>query len=128
MKIGIHSFPRLERRRLRDGRIWFYWPPPPGPARDLFTTQSLGGKLDREALRIYAERETSYAQWLAERAADSAQGNGPIPYGTVDWLLEGYEKSTHWPPSPKSQTDYRNKLLFLRNWRLTDGRRLGSLP
>ena len=127
MKIGEHSFPRLERRRLRDGREWFYWAPPPGPARDTFTTQSLGGELDAEALRLYAEREKSYAVWLAERGTAIAVGDAPAT-GSVDWVVQGYEKSSRWPKSQKSQQDYRNKLAFLRNWRLDGGRRLGSLP
>src|ERR1700751_1917453 len=94
MKIGAHRFPRLERRRLRDGREWFYWAPPPGPARKVYTTQSLGGELTADALSIYAEREKSYASWLAECAAGAARGETPAAAGSVDWMLEGYEKSS----------------------------------
>lgn len=128
MKIGPHSFPRLESRKSKTGRVWYYWAPPPGPAREVFITHPLGEELTADALRVYAEREASYAQWLAESKASVLAGTAPPAAGSVDWMLSGYQRSSHWPKSPKSQQDYRNKLWFLRDWRLEGGRRLGSLP
>jgi hypothetical protein len=128
MRIGPHHFRRMEPRTCRNGETCYYWAPPPGPARDVFTTESLGKTLDANALKIYAQREESYKQWLAERAADAASGQAPPAAGSIDWMLERYEGSSHWPPGEKSRQDYHNKLMFLRNWRGENGRRLGSLP
>jgi hypothetical protein len=126
MKIGDQDFPNLHTRRLAGGRLGWYWVPPP-KARTAFTSAPLGDELNAAALERYAKREQALARWRKERAR-AVQQDGTIP-GTVDWLTEEYYRTTHFTGNdPKTQTDYRNKLNFLRNYRLDNGERIGSLP
>lgn len=117
-------FRHMEERPLRDGRKWLYWCPPPGGARKVFQVESLGEKLDPEALKKYADREISFEQWKKECQPGAAAGPR---YGTIDWLIENkYQGSSRWPNNEKTAGDYKNKLMMLRNYRLENGDRFGD--
>lgn len=114
-------------KRLKDGRVSYYWAP---PGRDV----TAGFKLHAEALgHDYAQAKIR-ADELNRHIDDWRRGRGgertldaQPGFGTLDWLVERYKRSRAWQRvAPKNREHYCYIMELVLDLTRKSGRRVGE--
>jgi hypothetical protein len=116
-------------KRLRDGRIAYYWNPHVRYIRAGFPLhrEPLGQDYGT-AIKRAAELNRHLDDW--RRGRDTVKDLDLQPgFGTLDWLVQRYKNSNAWDEvSARSRYEYDRALDLVLRYRRTTGAELGSAP
>ncbi len=114
-------------KRLRDGRVAYYWTPRAADVADGFTLHAEALGHDYGPAKTRADDLNRHLDdWRRGRSGERDLDLQP-GFGTLDWLAERYTRSAAWRRvSARSQPHYRYTMRLALDLRRRSGRRVGE--
>ena len=116
-------------KRLKSGRIAYYWDTPTWAKKKGCTLKSeaLGGDYARAKQRCDEVLNPYFDAWLAGCSPEIHISDRPL-IGTFDWLISVYKTLPKYTRRPeKTRKSYDKALRLVSEYKLKDGRLFGSL-
>ena len=116
-------------KRLKSGRIAYYWDAPTWAKKKGCTLKSeaLGGDYARAKQRCDEVLNPQFDAWLAGYSPEVRISDRPL-IGTFDWLISVYKTLPKYTRRPeKTRKSYDNALRLISEHKLKDGRLFGNV-